>query len=451
MPALARLTPSDSPALAAFLGRYAGLKARLPGADLPWLAARREAAAAALEANGLPGPRAEAWRFTNLRNVAEAAFAEPLAVVGSGDEAAALAAAPELGRFRAVLVDGRFRADLSALDGLPDGIAVGSLADALAADGGGLEPVLGALARPEAEPFAALNTALAEDGIVIRVAPGCRVAERVQIVSIATAPGERPVAFHPRLLVTLGAGASLTLVETAIGTGSGRYLANPLAEIDLAAGAEMTHLRIQDEGREGIQLATVYARVAAGAHYDSFALALGGRLARNEVHVLLAGEGAACGVNGAYLGYASRHLDNSSVIRHAAPACRSRQTYKGVLGGAARGVFQGKIEVDRIAQKTDGYQMNQALLLSPEAEVDSKPQLEIYADDVKCSHGATVGELDPAQLFYLRSRGIPEHEARAMLVHAFLGDAIELVVDPELRAALGTLVAHWWQRREAEA
>jgi len=437
---------APAPAVAAQLARYAGLKDRLAGAGLTWLRDLREAAAQALAANGLPGPRTEAWRFTNLRPLHDLSFAEPVAIVGSEAERAALALLPALGRWRAVLVDGRFRADLSELDGLPEGLAVQPLASALHAGAAGLDGLLGTLARPDQEPMAALNTALMEDGVIVRVAPGVKVAERLEVVSIASAPAERAIAFHPRLLVTLGADASLIMVDTALGAGAAAYLNNPVAEVDLAPGASLDHVRVQDEGPAALHLATVYARVAERARYESFTLSLGARLARNEVHVTLAGADGDCSVHGAYLAHGQRHIDNTSIIRHAAPACRSRQVYKGVLKDQSHGVFQGKIEVDQIAQKTDGYQMNQAILLSPEAEVNSKPQLEIYADDVKCSHGATVGELDEAQLFYLRSRGVPAEEARAILVQAFFGDALEQVPDEGLREALSALIAGWWER-----
>jgi Fe-S cluster assembly protein SufD len=247
--------------------------------------------------------------------------------------------------------------------------------------------------------------------------------------------------------VRLGRGASLTLIETATGPEDARYLHNPVFEIEVAEGATLTHARVQQEAPRAFQLSTVYAHVAAGATYDNFTLNAGGKLVRNEIHSVLAGPKAACHMNGAQLLGDGQHADTTTVLDHAAPDCASRQTYKTVLSGKSRGVFQGKIHVHQIAQRTDGYQMNQALLLSPEAEIDSKPQLEIYADDVKCSHGATVGEIDPDQLFYLRARGIPESRARAMLVEAFLQEAVDGVQDETARAAVQAAVSGWWERR----
>ncbi|MBW8269949.1 Fe-S cluster assembly protein SufD [Caldovatus aquaticus] len=420
---------------AGFLHRFEGLRERLPGARLPWLAALRDEAAEAFRAQGFPTRRVEAWKYTDLQPVAAAGFDEPLTPVDD-----ALDLPPARAGARAVFVDGRFRADLSSLDGLP--FAAGALAQRLDA----LAGRLGALARPAEEPMAALNTMLFEDGLLLELPEGADGGV-LELLSLATA-SERPAAFHPRHLIRLGRGARLTLIEAATAPEGARYLHNPVFEIELAEGARLTHGRLQEEAARAFQLATVYARVAAGATYDNFTLNAGGRLVRNEIHVALVGPRAACHMNGAQLLAGEQHADTTTALEHAAPSCTSRQTYNTVLMGRSRGVFQGRILVRQAAQKTDGYQMNRALLLSPEAEMDSKPQLEIYADDVKCSHGATVGELDPEQVFYLRSRGIPEGRARAMLVEAFLHEAVEGVTDEPLRRALDAAVAGWWARQE---
>jgi Fe-S cluster assembly protein SufD len=404
-----------------FLARYDGLRARLPGD-----AARREAGAAAFRANGLPGARDEDWHYTSLRPLAETRFAEPLTPVANC--AALLARLPALDAPRLVFVDGRFREDLSIV---PSVVAVRVGA-----------PSYGALARPERERMVALNAMLAEDGATIEVPAGADGGLLI-LANLGTGAADRPVAFHPRHAVRLGKGAALTLCEVAVGEGD--YLHNAVLEISVGEAATFAHLRVQDEAGAAFHVSTVYADVAARATYDSFSLVLGGRLARMEVHARLAGEGASAHLNAAQLLDGSQHADFTTVVTHAAPRCVSRQTVKNVLAGRSRGVFQGKIEVARGAQKTDGYQMNQALLLSPDAEIDSKPQLEIFADDVKCSHGATVGELDAAQLFYLRSRGIPEAEARAMLVRAFLAEALDLVAHPAARAALEAAIARRWE------
>lgn len=410
-----------------FLARFDGLRDRLPGD-----AAVRAAAAAAFRAIGLPTLRNEAWKYTNLRPVAEGVFSEALTPVANCDSL--LAALPTMEGGRLVFLDGRFRSDLSTV---PTGIHLSRFAD---------DPAFGALAQPERHPLVALNTMLAEDGAAIEVPPG-RDGGVLQLVSLATDGRGRPVSFHPRHRVHLAEGARLTLLETS--TGEGEYLHNPVIEVRVGSGASLTHVRLQDEAAGGFHLATVYAEVEAAGVYDAFALTLGGRVVRTEFHARLTGPGGAVHLNGAQLLAGRQVADFTSVVAHDAPNCASRQTVKNVLAGRSRGVFQGRIEVARAAQKTDGYQMNQALLLSPEAEIDSKPELEIFADDVKCSHGATVGELDPDQLFYLRARGIPEAEARSILVRAFLAEALDLVVNDEVRAALDARVSGWWERQAA--
>ena len=428
------MTVAAQTGAAGFLARYEGLKDHLPGARKPWLNTLRADAAVHFAARGFPTRRVEQWKYTDLAPVAQASFAEPLTMV-DGTIALPAAHAPH----RAVFVDGRFRADLSTLADLP------FRALGLAQHLGDAEPHLGALAKPEHEPLAALNTMLFEDGILIDLPDGVDGGV-LELVSVAVDPG-RPYAFHPRHLVRLGAGARLTLIETA--TGGGACLHNPVFEIEVAEGATLTHGRMLQEAATVFHLSTIYARIAAAGIYDNFTVAAGPRLTRDEIHAALVGAKAACHMNGAQMAAEGQHVDTTTSLDHAAPDCASRQTYKTVLTGRSRGVFQGRILVRREAQKTDGYQMNQALLLSEEAEIDSKPQLEIYADDVKCSHGATVGALDADSLFYLRTRGIPEAQAKAMLVEAFLHEAVETVTDETLRGALTRALDAWWARQTA--
>jgi Fe-S cluster assembly protein SufD len=396
---------------AGFLERYEGLRDRLPGEAAP-----REAAAAVLRHLGLPGVRDEAWKYTSLRALSEVRFHE--ALTQTGDHPAPLAL-PALGALRdaprLVFVDGRYRADLS----LPPAFSFERLADA-------------AVAPSDSQgAIRTLNTLLAEDGVILRLQEG-HDGGTLLLISMGADLHGTPAAFHPRHRITLGAGARLTLLD--ISAGQGTYLHNPVTDIDLAEGATLSHLRLQIESPAAFHLASVNARIARGASYDGFTLTLGGKLSRSEIHANLAGPQAHAALNAAQILGDHQHGDFTTVVRHEAPDCASRQTVKNVLDGHARGVFQGKIEVARAAQKTDGYQMNQALLLSPHAEIDCKPQLEIYADDVKCSHGATVGELDADQLFYLVSRGIPAAQAKSMLVRAFLTEALEVIADGAARA-----------------
>jgi Fe-S cluster assembly protein SufD len=420
---------------AGFLHRFDGLRGRLPGHRVPWVEALREQAADAFRDQGFPTRRVEAWKYTDLRPVAEAGFGESLSSI----DAAEAMPLSHGGGARAVFVDGRFRGDLSTLSGLP--YAVGSVAANL----GELEGRIGAVAPAAALPMVALNAMLFEDGLLLTVPAG--VAGGVLDLLAIASGGARPEACHPRHLIRLEPGASLTLIETCIGPEHGGVtLHNPVYEIEVAAGATLVHARLNQEGRAGFHLSTVHAQVAEGGTYDNFTLNAGARLTRNEIHIALNGPRAAAHMNGAQLLAGGQHADTTTYLDHAAPGCASRQTYKTVLAGKSRGVFQGKILVRQAAQKTDGYQMNQALLLSPEAEMDSKPQLEIYADDVKCSHGATVGEIDKDQLFYLRSRGIAEAPARSLLIQAFLQEAVEGVTDETARTALAAAVTGWWER-----
>ena len=410
-----------------FLSRFERLRERLPGDPR-----QRLAAAEAFRRAGLPGAasgrREEAWKYTSLRPVADAEFMQPVAPL-AGDSAW-LARLPQIDAPRAVFVDGQFRPELSAL---PPSITFTRFAE---------NATFGTLAHPESEPLVALNTMLADDGASLTVPEGFD-AGVLLLVSLAT----DGAAFHPRHAIHLAANARLTLFEISLGDGT--YLHNPVIEVRVGEDAALTHVRLQNESATAFHLSTLYAEVAERGTYDSFALNLGARIVRTEVHTRLAGAKGVAHLNGAQLLGGVQHADLTTVVKHDAPSCTSRQTVKNVLAGHSQGVFQGRIEVARVAQKTDGYQMNQALLLSPDAEIDTKPELEIFADDVKCSHGATVGELDADQLFYLRSRGIPDAEARSILVRAFLAEALDLVTHEQIRAALEHAVEGWWERQAA--
>ena len=408
-----------------FLARYDGLTRRLPGN--PRL---RQESAELLRTFGLPTRRDEAWKYTSLGALAEAKFHEPL-TEASGFAADAL---PDLSGFEGVplLVFSQGRL-VEAQSVLPAGFAVRNFSET--AD-------FGVLARPDRDRMVALNTMLAEDGASIEVPAGVDGGTLVMVSTGRELHGT-PVAFHPRHRIRMGEGAKLTLIE--IFAGSGAYLHNPVSEFVVGQAAGLTHLRLQTEADEAFHMATLYVDVAAKGAYEAFTLSAGSRLARTEIHARLHGAGAHVALNAAQLLRGVQHSDFTTVVRHEAPGCTSRQTVKHVLAERSRGVFQGKIEVARAAQKTDGYQMNQALLLSPDAEIDCKPQLEIYADDVKCSHGATVGALDPEQIFYMVSRGIAPSEANGMLVRAFLAEALDLVTDPAARIMFDRVVDERWQ------
>lgn len=372
---------------------------------------------------GLPTPRHEDWRYTSLAPIAERSWARAPAAAAIGH--AELPPAPRL-----VLVDGRVDAAASDLAGLAAGVRVGSLAAALRERPGDLEPLLGRIATTPDHAFLALNGALFEDGALVEIADGVVQDLPIHLLSLTTA--DVPTAVHPRNLVIAGRASRATVVETY--RGRGPYLVNAVTEAALGEGARVEHDRIQEEDGAAFHLGLLQVRQAAGSRLLGQSVALGTRLARVEARALLAGEEAACDLHGLYVGGGTQVLDHLVHVDHASPRCTSREVFKGVLDGASRGVFAGRITVREGAQKTDAGQVNSNLLLSRDATIDTKPQLEILADDVKCSHGGSVGQLREDQLFYLRSRGVGEALARAMLTWAFASDMVQRVGPEEVRA-----------------
>ncbi len=420
---------------------------RLPGADVAWLTGLRRAGIEAFRAAGLPTRRVEAWKYTNLNALAKLGF-EP----ADEDSSAALDAIPADalaldGACRIVLVNGRLRRDLSDMDRIPDGVTVSGLAETLTRDPASLEGRIAPVSHDRDGALAALNAAFLEDGIVLDFADGAEVATPIHLISVGVPAAGRAVAAYPRNLVVAGRGSRATLVESHVAAGRGPYFSNGVTDVTLQDEAKLTRAKLQNEGSEGFHIALARVSIGNGAVYDGFVLQRGGALSRDEIHASIIGSGAECRLNGAYLGSGRQHIDNTTVIDHRAPGSLSREVYKGVLDERARGVFQGRIVVHRDAQQTNGHQLNKTLLLSRDAEIDTKPELEIYADDVKCSHGATVGELSDAELFYMRSRGIDEATARDMLVSAFVGEAIEQLRDATLVRLFGDYVSGWVEAR----
>ena len=372
-------------------------------------------------ATALPTPKLEAWKYTNLAPLRSLDLAR-------ADAPPALDRAPTLladARWRAVFVNGVFHAGLSRLDGLPH----------FAAESG-----TDGLADPELHPLVALNEQLLGGGYVLRVPRGVVLEEPIEIVHAMTGG-----AAHLRFRIALEPGAQATVVERHVSLGAGESVANLVTEADLGRDVLLRIWKLQEESSAAFHLAFTAARLAQGARLESATLTLGARLSRNETHVDFAGPGAECALSGAYALRGRQHCDNTTVVTHGAPGCASRQVFKGVMDDSARGVFQGRIWVEPRAQKTDGHQLSRALLLSDKAEIDVKPELHIYADDVKCSHGATAGELDPDAMFYLRARGVPEREARSLLVQAFLEDAVSGVAHEATREAFQARIAGWMQ------
>jgi len=427
---------------AAMIERLGAGGAGLPGAALPWLRDLRAGAMDSFARTGLPGPRLEAWKYTDLRPLEKLAFR-----AGRGDSPG-IARVPSLfphgqGVHRIVFVNGHFRADLSALAELPAGVTLGSLAGAMENDAHALSRNLGRIAGNADQPLLALNTGLMSDGVVLRVGAGVSVESPIEVIAIGAATPQAPLAYHGRNLMVLEAGSRATVVEHHAGLGNGAYLANLGGEILIGDGAALTHYKVQAEDDDAFHLATVHAEVGEDGFYDSFLLTRGARLSRNEISLRLARPGARCQINGIYMLRGGQHCDNTTVVDHLAPDTSSRAVFKGVLDERARGVFQGRIVVHPQAQRSDGHQLSRALLLSDQAEIDAKPELLIHADDVKCSHGATAGDIDRDALFYLRARGIPERSARHMLVEAFLADTIGDLATEGPCPALMSSIGHW--------
>lgn len=413
----------------------------LPGADLAWVRDLRQQGRAAFLAAGLPSRKTEIWKYTDVQRLARGGFAASGAPGSVDSEKLAQIDRLTGDQPRAVFVDGSFDAGLSRL---PDtaGVAAAGLADLLGNSGGAVIGRLGRVAESEDRPFIQLNQALMGDGLVLTVGRRAVLDRPLHLVFVGTA-ATTGRAIHPRVLIVLESEAAATVVEHHISADGEDRFVNAVTEVAVGDGARLNHYKWQGEGDGTYHYAGTLATVGRDARYENFVLTTGARQSRNEMVIRLTEPGSDLVLSGGYLVNGDRHTDTTTRIEHLAPDCTSREVYKGVLDGRARGVFQGKIYVDRLAQRTDGHQMARALILSDKAEANTKPELEIYADDVKCSHGATVGEIDKDHLFYLQSRGIGLNEARRLLVDAFVIDALADISDEAVRAQFTDHVAGW--------
>jgi Fe-S cluster assembly protein SufD len=416
---------------------WAAARAKLPGA-----APLREAAFERFAATGLPHRRVEEWKYTDLRALMR--DAKPLA---APPDAAAKARAKDAGALladvecrRLVFVDGAFAPELSDLAGLEPGLTVQTMSDALAKGDAFVSARLGKTV-PTDDPAVALNTAFMGDGAVIRVAAGAAIERPLHLVFAAT--GDRPAALFTRSLVTIEKGARAMLVESHEGTAGRDYQVNTALELVVADEAHVDHIKITREGTNALHLSSLMADVGAHARFNTFLFTTGGAVVRNQLFLRFGGEGTVANIRGASLLKGRQHADITLVADHAAAECQSREVFKTVLDDESRGIFQGKIIVRPGAQKTDAKMASHALMLSEDAEADNKPELEIFADDVQCGHGATVGDLNEDLLFYLKARGIPQKEAESLLIQAFVGDAVEGIEHAGLREALMEAVAAW--------
>ena len=416
---------------------------RLPGDDA--IAARRDAAFDVFAKEGLPHRRIEEWKYTDLRALMREA--KPLASPPDADaKAYAKAAGALLGDVEArriVFVDGAFVAELSDLAKLDDGLAVGSLAAALSDNDPALTAQLGKLA-PSGDVAVALNTALMGDGAVIRIAAGSTIERPLHLLFVAS---QKPAASFVRSLVVVERGARAMVIESHEGPPGSDYQVNAALELFVGDEAHVDHVKIIDEGADALHVSTLATAVGTRARFNSFTFTAGGAVVRNQLFLKFDGEGTVANIRGATLIKARQHADTTLVADHIARDCQSREVFKAVLDDEAHGVFQGRIIVRPHAQKTDAKMLTQSLLLSARAEADNKPELEIFADDVQCGHGATSGALDDELKFYLMARGIPATEAEALLIQAFLGEAIEGIEHAGLREALMESVAGWLKAR----
>jgi Fe-S cluster assembly protein SufD len=419
-----------------YLEEFDQLKGRL-GSQPRWLQSLRQDAFARFAETGFPTTHDEDWRFTNIAAVSNTAFelAGPEAV--SKEQLRAFSAS----EFTCYLVfiNGLFAPELSTLASMPKGVTVASLAAQLKNNPAGLEPHLGRYLNTQRDAFAALNTSFIEDGVYVHVPRGVVVETPIYVLYV-TVPGVTPTMNHPRNLIVAEENSQVTVVEDYVSLGEGITFSNTATELVAGDNAHVSHYMIVREGEQAYNFSTLRIQQGRSANVATHSLLLSGALVRNNVHPVLAGEGSQCLINGLFMANGRQHMDNYMLVEHASPHCDSRQFYNGILNGQSHGVFHGRIIVHKDAQKTDAKQTNRNLLLSDDAQIDTKPQLEIYADDVKCTHGATIGQFDENALFYLRSRGLDEAAARHVLLLAFANECLDRMNSRQVRDHLEKLV-----------
>ncbi len=425
-----------------------------------WLNQLRAKAIERFEALGFPTTKNEDWHFTSVAPIAERSFrsaiidADSITAEGSdrressrrrSDAVNALGVKPaDVASFsfgqndwhQLVFINGLFDRALSSIDGLNGKLRIDSLARAIEDGSPSVEIHLGRIAAFDQHAFTALNTAFVADGAFIELANDAVVEKPIHLVFVSGGEGVS----QPRNLIVAGRHSRVTVIESYVSLRESPYFTNAVTEIAVGEGAHVDHYKLQRENQSAFHVGTVQARQARNSTLHSFSFAVGGALARTNIYTSLDGDAATCTLNGLYLTDGTQHIDNQTSIEHLAPNCPSHEVYKGVLDGRSHGVFNGKVYVHPEAQKTDGKQSNNNLLLSPHARVDTKPQLEIFADDVKCTHGATVGRLDEMAMFYLNSRGIGAETARTLLTYAFAADVIETIELAPLKAELEKIV-----------
>jgi Fe-S cluster assembly protein SufD len=424
--------------LESYLENFNEFEKLAAGHDLPWLRMlRRDGFARFCEA-GFPTTHDEDWRFTNVSAIGRTPFRlvrndrtrlsqQELGPHGIPGVACQL-----------VFVNGRFAREFSSLNNLP-GVKVSSLAGEISGNPEEIEPHLGRYLDIRRDAFCALNTAFAEDGAYVHIRRGTLVEEPIYLLFVSTAD-DAPSMSHPRNLIVAEEDSQAMFVEDYVSLDSGAVFSNTVTELVAGDHTVLSHYMIEREHKEAFNISTLRIQQGRSTNVVSHSVLLGGGLVRNNVHPVLAGEGGECLINGLFIGNGGQHLDNYMLVEHASPRCGSRQFYNGILDGHAHGVFHGRIIVHKEAQKTDAKQTNRNLLLSDDAQIDTKPQLEIYADDVKCTHGATIGQIEGDALFYLRSRGIDEVSARKLLLFAFASECLDRMKQGPVRKHVEGLI-----------
>jgi Fe-S cluster assembly protein SufD len=426
------------PQLDTYLETFNDFQRTAPGHNLSWLRKLREDAFARFCEVGFPTTHDEDWRFTNVSAIAKTPFALASEVSELSNHDLNAWRFPEAA-CELVFVDGKYRPDLSPIRSLPLGVTVASLAGEITTNPAALEPHLGRYLNTQRDAFAALNTAFAADGAFVHIRKGKVLEQPIHLLFVSTS-GSTPVMTHPRNLIVAEEQSQIAVVEDYVSLGGGAAFCNTATELVAAESAVVSHYMIEREDTPTFNVSTLRIQQARSSNVATHSVLLGGGLVRNNVHPVLAGEGAECLINGLFIGNGNQHLDNYMLVEHASPHCDSRQFYNGILDGRSHGVFHGRIIVHKDAQKTDAKQTNRNLLLSDDAQIDTKPQLEIYADDVKCTHGATIGQMDETALFYLRSRGIDEASARKLLLLAFANECLDRMKEDSVRDHLRELI-----------
>lgn len=422
-----------------FLAELERAGGRREGHDHSWLRELKSSARARFAELGFPNTRQEEWRFTSVAPLTQLPFQAPETGPAADSRAQALVDAAALEGAeccRLVFVNGRLSRELSRTKGLEKGIQALSLAEAIEREPALVQPYLAQLASYESHPFVALNTAFLGEGAFVKVACGQVIEAPLHLVYVTTAEPGQSVHVHPRNLILVGENSQVRILESHVGPARAAYLSNAVTEVYAADNAVVQHLKVQAEGPEAFHFATLAARLERSANFSSITVSTGAALARHDTTAILAGEGVECGLNGLYMVRGDQHCDFHTRMDHAMPHCTSRQLYKGILDDVASGVFNGRIVVRQDAQKTDAIQSSRSLLLSREATINTQPQLEIFADDVRCTHGAAVGALDDEAIFYLRARGIDEASARGLLTYAFANEVIDKIAVEALKLRL---------------